>query len=109
MARDEDRLSGTKTKFEDRPCREYTVSRANTQGYLRERVSSITVFSSDVTEAAYAICKVDVPQIANERKRCRARDCGHVEDRNLFSVLLIALRTTAIACGSERVEARVGT
>lgn len=81
MARNEDRLGGAKTELDDRPCQRSTVSQVESicKPVPMRQCSVITVFCSDVTEAAYAVCQVDVPQIANERQRRWAWDRGHVE------------------------------
>lgn len=84
MARNEDRLGGAKTELDDGSCQRSTVSQIESpcKTVLMRQCSVITVFGSDVTEAAYAVCQVDVPQIADERQRRWARDRGHGEDQN---------------------------
>lgn len=84
MARNEDRLGGAKTELDDRPCQRSIVSQVESlcKAVPMRQCSVITVFGSDVTEAAYAVCQVDVPQIADERQRRWAWDRGHGEDQD---------------------------
>lgn len=98
MAGHEDRLGWAKTELDDRPCQRSTVSQVESlcKPVPWRKCSVITVFGSDVTEAAYAVCQVDVPQIADERQRRWAGDRGHGEDQNGLRGLMIALANVTI-------------
>lgn len=92
MARNEDRLGGAKTELDDRPCQRSTVSQVESlcKAFRWKQCGVSTVFCRDFTKAAYAVCQIDVPQIADERQRRWAWDRGHGEDQNGRRGLMLA-------------------